>query len=167
MSRRRARRILAAIALSASLVTAGLGLRWRSSYQPLSVDGEVVASGDRVTSGIEEPGGAVLGVGVSGLQRLAPDPADDDGALRAEVPYGDGGHVTFAVALHNAGRVGVTITGFGLPSATQHFLLAVLDVRVGKRLAHGRSSVVHTSPFHPFTLRAGETPPTETCPRAR
>jgi hypothetical protein len=164
--RRRGPTILVVLVLVASLVTGGLGLRWRSRYQPLSIQGELVESGDRLMSAIEHPGGGILGgagvsglesAGVAGLEILAPDPTVDDDALRAEATYRDGEHVTFGVALRNTGRVGVTITGFDLPSAKQFFLLAVVDVRVGRRLAHGHSSVVHTDPFHPFTLRAGET----------
>lgn len=143
------------MAVIGSVVALGLGLRWRSHYQPLTIDYEQVQTGDRLTAGLYSPGGSIHDVGVVGLQVDAT--ASEDAAMRASAIYHDDAQLTLGLAFHNTGRVGVTITGFDLPGPNQYFLTSVLDVRVGRRLAGGMTSVLHTVPFRPFTLRPNET----------
>ena len=159
-SRPRRRRWLAVaivVVLIGALSAVGFGVRWRANYQPLAIDDESVELGDRLIDGIVHPGGWISGSGVWGLDVLADDDADDDADFTAAATYHDGDHLVFGFALHNSGSVGVTITGFDLPRPEQVVLLGLIDVRIGKRLAGGGTSVVHTDPFRPFTLHSGET----------
>jgi hypothetical protein len=150
---------LLAIALVASVAGAAYGLRWRAQYQPLTIDAQFVEVGDRIRSGVEHPGGA-LQAGTTlisePLRELADEPSDESRARRVEATYVDGQHLTSAYALHNGGSVGITITGFDIQTPPRYSLLAFIDLRVGKRLANGGTSIRHTEPFRPFTLRAGE-----------
>ncbi|MEY2474195.1 MAG: hypothetical protein QOK28_3524 [Actinomycetota bacterium] len=148
---------VAALVLALALVAAAaVALRWRTSYQPLQIDGEAVTFGDHLSDGVVHPGGAIQpSTYVSGDFKVVEDEQDDDDTEHVATDYVDGQHFVDAVAIHNSGRVGVAITGFEHPPI--HALNALIDIRVGDRLRGGGTSVVHTKAFRPFTIRAGET----------
>ena len=154
------KRAALAVLVVIALLAAGGAVRWRAGYQPLTIDNEAVATGRDIPFGVEHPGGALLATTMSagGFARVDSDPSTDDEFVdHVATNYVDGQPFTFAVALHNNGRVGVTITDFDVLRRDQVGLFAVTEVRVGKRLPSGGTSVRHTDRFHAFTLRGGET----------
>jgi hypothetical protein len=149
------KRVALGLAMVLVATTCVMGLRWRASYFPLTIDNEAVATFRDIPFGVEHPGGALISTMTAGhFAPVEDDPLDDDPTTHVATDYVDGRRVTFAYAIHNGGRVGVTITGIGEQAKIE--LLGTLDVRVGQRLASG-TSIRHTEPFHTFTLRAGET----------
>ncbi|MEY2418032.1 MAG: hypothetical protein QOG90_712 [Actinomycetota bacterium] len=152
------KRVAAVGAVIAVIVASAAVVRWRASYAPLQIDAEAVSFGDTIPYGVEHPGGAIQpGTLVSGDFQTVEDDEPEDNRQHVVTDYVDGKHVTYAVGIHNAGRVGVTVTGFELPQRNQFFLLETLEVRVGHRLRGGGTSVRHTTAFHPFTVHSGET----------
>ena len=154
--RGRRRRVGVGVSVVLALVALAGAMQWRASYAPLAFeDRAMLELGDRLSGGDAQPGGQLIG-GIDigpGIDR-APDSSDGDGRGPAVLRYRDGEHVTYAVRLHNGGSVGVTV--LGLDDFEGHQLLKPFEVRVGKVLPGGESSVTVTEPRRSFTLAAGD-----------
>jgi hypothetical protein len=133
------------IVLVVALGALGYGVWWRAQYQPIMIVSRTAAIGDRAHEQRLYPGATAIS---PPLRDVEAAPLDDSEARHVMATYADGQHLTSAYALHNAGSVGITITGFDFPTATDQSLLALIDVRVGAQLTAFRES---------FTLDAGET----------
>ena len=130
-----------AIGVAVVLIAAAVySLRWRASYQPLSIGNEAVGLGDRIPGSVLHPDAVTQSETYASpdFREVDDSYGADDNRRHVTTDYVDGQHVVFAYTLHNSGRVGVTVTGLAPPA--KFAPLAMTSV-----------------PFHPFKLGAGAT----------